>query len=384
MNCLKNDDQLKFNIFSFISAFARNLIEIFVSLYLFKSGCSVKEVLLFYLFVNLFAMPLSYLFVYIGEKIKYTFVMIIGFIGFILVQILLWNIHVSLPFIILTAFMYSVYRRGYWVARRFYITEIMPTKGSAKPYSFVMLASQIATIVSSYLGATIFDNINLYVLTIISVTMLLISTIPLFFIKCKDDKEQNKNKIELLKNLKLIDKKLILVFSFYELNNLSNFIFPLYVAVYIIDSYSFTGGLSIVNNIAVIIFILLYGRLINKDKNYLLTSTLLLSACVLLKAEINSPIIMVIYFIEGFVGKMQTQSVNKVYFEERKIDVLNYNLLYQFIESGIRAVAILPLLFLNDPKYMLLGTQGIILLLLLIYIIMKKIDKKVDEKVDEK
>lgn len=70
---IKLNEQIEFNIFSFLSTFARSLIEIFISLYLFKNGISFHNIILFYFFVNMFAVPLSYVFVKLGEKTKYIY-----------------------------------------------------------------------------------------------------------------------------------------------------------------------------------------------------------------------------------------------------------------------------------------------------------------------
>lgn len=89
---IKLNEQIEFNIFSFLSTFARSLIEIFISLYLFKNGISLHNIILFYFCVNMFAVPLSYVFVKLGEKTKYIYIMIIGLIAFVIVQLLLRNI----------------------------------------------------------------------------------------------------------------------------------------------------------------------------------------------------------------------------------------------------------------------------------------------------
>lgn len=174
----KLNEQTKFNIFSFVSTFARSLIEIFISLYLFKNGYSIKQVLVFYFFVNLFAIPLSYLFVKIGEKTKYIYVMIIGLIAFVLVQILLRNIVYSNFYLMFIALIYSIYRRGYWIARRFYITTVMPTKKTSGLFSIILVLSQIASILAGYVGSVIFSKDNIALLTIISSVLLFLSIIP--------------------------------------------------------------------------------------------------------------------------------------------------------------------------------------------------------------
>ena len=359
------NEQIKFNIFSFVSTFARSLIEIFISLYLFKNGYSLHHIILFYFFINLFAIPLSYFLVKLGEKTKYIYVMIIGLIAFVIVQLLLRNIIKSNYYLVLIAFAYSIYRRGYWVARRFYITKIMPTKKTSGLFSIVLVMSQLASIAAGYVGSFILSNVDIVTLTIISSTLLFLSVIPLFNIKYNNDSKE----IKLKQNLKKYDKNNYLIFSFYELNNLLNFIFPIYIALYIGNSYSLAGNLNAISNIAIILFIIFYGKVLNKNKNYLIVSTILVLLCLILKLSINNYFILVIYFIEGIVTKMQNQSVNKIYFENRgNMDLTHYNLIYQITECSARALVTLPLIFINDIRIMIILVILVIFFLLLIYI----------------
>ncbi len=220
---------LKFNIFSFISTFAKSLIEIFISLFLFKSGFSIKEILLFYFIENFLAIFLLYLFVKIGERFRYSVVMIIGIISLFAFYITINYINLSLWYLILISVLYSLYRRGYWLSRRFYITNVMPQNNSSEVFSITLILSQIASILAGYFGAYFLDNVNLFPITIVSTVLLLISVIPLIKIKYKKESI----KIELIKNLKKYDKRNYLAFSLYELNNMVTFLFPIYIAIYI-------------------------------------------------------------------------------------------------------------------------------------------------------
>ena len=367
---MKND-RVKFNIFSCISTFARSLIEIFISLYLFKNGFSIKYILLFYLFENLFAIILSYLFVKIGEKYKYSIIMYIGIISFIVLQIVLNNVINSLSYVLLIAFLYSIYRRGYWVSRRFYITNIIPQKDSSESFSIVLIMTQLASILSGYLGAILLDGFSVLTLTIISSILLFISVIPLISIKYKE----TNNKIELVKNIKNYDKRNYLAFSLYELDNLLGFIFPIYVAIYIQNSYVMAGSINAISNLAILLFIFIYGKIIKK-KNYFVLSTLLFIIMCVMKLFLYNYFILVIYFFEGIVKTMQNQSVNKIYFENRNgMDLTHYNLMYQLIEAIIRAIVVIPLLFMNDIRIMILFVLVIISIELFIYSKMKKNNK---------
>lgn len=361
---IKLNEQIEFNIFSFLSTFARSLIEIFISLYLFKNGISFHNIILFYFFVNMFAVPLSYFFVKLGEKTKYIYIMIIGLIAFVIVQLLLRNVINSNYYLILLAFVYSVYRRGYWVARRLYITEIMPTNKTSGLFSIVLVLSQLASIVAGCVGSIILNNVGIVTLTIISSTLLFLSVIPLLGIKHNNVSKD----IKLKESIKKYNKNNYLVFSFYELNNLLTFIFPIYIALHVENSYFLAGNLNAISNIAIILFIMIYGKVLDKNKNYIATSTILVLLCAILKFNIKSYYILAIYFVEGIVTKMQSQSVNKIYFENRgDMDLTHYNLIYQIMECLVRALVTFPLLFIDDIRIMIIFVICVISSLLIIY-----------------
>jgi len=359
---------LKFNIFSFISTFAKSLIEIFISLFLFKSGFTIREILLFYFIENFLSIFLSYLFVKIGERFRYSVVMLIGITSLFVFYIAANYIKVTIWYLVLLAVLYSLYRRGYWLSRRFYITNVMPQNNSSEVFSITLILSQIASILAGYFGAYFLDNVNLFPITIVSTVLLLISVIPLIKIKYKKESI----KIELIKNLKKYDKRNYLAFSLYELNNLVTFLFPIYIAIYIQNSYVMAGSLNAVSKIAIIIFVFIYGKLIKK-KNHFVLSTILSLLIYVSKLFFLNYFILIIYFIEGFIGVMQTQSNNKIYFENRNgMDSTHYNLIYQLIESIVRSIVVIPLFFMSNIKYMILFVIIFISIELIIYNFMKK------------
>ena len=93
----------------------------------------------------------------------------------------------------------------------------------------------------------------------------------------------------------------------------------------------------------------------------------------ILKLITMSYIILIVYFIEGIIKKMQNQSLNKVYFENRgKIGIKNYNLIYQIIESFFRMIVAIPLLFFNNILSMLIFVILIIVIELILYILTKR------------
>ena len=244
----------------------------------------------------------------------------------------------------------------------------MPKRASSERFSIVTIVAELASILSGYIGSYLLDSLNMGLLTMISTIVLLISIIPLIDI----DYDNKKTKIELINNLKKYDIRNFLAFSIFELDNLLEFIFPIYIAIYIKNSYMIAGTLNAVSNISIIIFIFIYGKIIKK-KNYFVISTILFILLSFSKLFITSYFILFIYFFDGIVKKMQNQSLNKIYFEnQKKIDNANYNLIYQISESAIRLIVAIPLLLFSDIKYMIIFVLIVILIELIIYTRMKK------------
>ena len=356
-------NRAKYNVFLFVSTFARALVEIFISLFLFKNGFSLNQVLLVYLLENVFALFISYAMVRIGERYNYAVVMCIGIVAFIILQAVLSNPAHDGFFIILLSFLYSLYRRGYWVARRYYVTKVVPRRDSSGPFSIMMVVSEVASISAGFLGGSLLDGFNVLTLTILSSALLFVSAIPLLWIKGKS----SGTKVELMKNLKKYDKKNYLAFSLFEINNVLTFIFPIFVTLYIKETYMMAGVVSAVSGLAIIVFILIYGRVIRK-RNYFILSTVLFIAVSCGKLLFLDYAFLALCFVEGIIKKMQEQSLNKIYFENRgDMDLTHYNLIYQTIGAFARIVVVIPLLFMNDVRMMIMFVLTVICINITIY-----------------
>lgn len=366
-----SNDRVRYNTFLFVSTFAKTLIEVFISLYLFKNGFVIQFIILFYVLENLFALPISYYLVKLGEKVGYAAVMGIGILSFVTLQLALNTVVNNEWYILAIAVLYTLYRRGYWVARRYYVTEVVPQRNSAQPFSIMMVVSEVASILAGFVGGLLLDGFNALTLTIISSVLLIASVVPLLGIKSKT----HGTKIELMKNLRKYDRRNYLAFSLYEINNLLAFIFPIFITLYIKDTYMMAGSVNAVSSLAIIVFILIYGRLIRK-KNYFVVSSILFVLVCFAKLVTLDYLILALCFVEGIVKKMQEQSVNKIYFENRnEMDLAHYNLIYQMLESVTRAVVAVPLLFMSDVRVMIVFVLVVICAEVVIYACLKKSEK---------
>lgn len=373
-----DSNQKKFSIYVFLSTFARNLIEVFIPIILYKYGYSLKEVILYYLFVNLFSLILSYPCFYLSNKYNNKILSIIGIISFVILQLLLNNLQNNIIYLLLISLAFATYRRGYWISRRYYNLKIIKKDNISKTYSLISIINEIGLIFSSYIGSLFLDFISINALTIISIVLFLISTIPLYLLKFEH--KETDSKIELIKTVKQIPKSNIYLFGTYELLNVVKFLFPLYLFIYVKNNYQTVGIFNLFANLSTIIFAYIYGKKINKEKNYLSLSILFIIIVYILKLNFSTSILIIIAFLEGIALKMYELSIQKEFYSlSKKFEYQNYNLVYELTQNIFRTLTVLILyLFFNNLKTMI--TFVLIIILSSIFIKFKNVETTYYEK----
>ena len=156
-----------FNKYVFLSTFARNLIELFIGTILFKAGFDLKSVIFYYLFVNVFSFFIAFPCIYIAKKHSNKILTILGIIAFILVQVALNYIKLNIGYLLILSFLYALYRRAYWMSRRYYTLQVIDKNNISKKYSFVSILNQLALLLSSYAGSLLLEYININIITFI-------------------------------------------------------------------------------------------------------------------------------------------------------------------------------------------------------------------------
>lgn len=373
-----DNNQKKFSLYVFLSTFARNLIEVFIPIILYKYGYSLKEVILYYLFVNLFSLILSHPCFYLSNKYNNKILSIIGIISFVILQLLLNNLQNNIIYLLFISLAFATYRRGYWISRRYYNLKIIKKDNISKTYSLISIINEIGLIFSSYIGSLFLDFISIDALTIISIVLFLISTIPLYLLKFEH--KETDSKLELIKTVKQIPKSNIYLFGTYELLNVVKFLFPLYLFIYVKNNYQTVGIFNLFANLSTIIFAYIYGKKINKEKNYLSLSILFIIIVYILKLNFSTSILIIIAFLEGIALKMYELSIQKEFYSlSKKFEYQNYNLVYELTQNIFRTLTVLILyLFFNDLKTMI--TFVLIIILSSIFIKFKNVETTYYEK----
>lgn len=343
-------EQRKFNIYTFLSSFAKGLIETFIPLILYKYGYSLKEVLFYYLICNLSSLIIMFPCLKLIKK--HNRLLAFSSIFFItIVQIMLNNIVYSYLYLISLGIMYALYRRCYWISRRYYNLNNIKEKNICKSYTLICILSELAAMTSTYIGSLLLDFTDIKILAIISILFFIISMIPLFSLNYNQDENR---KMHLFKTMKKISFGNLIHFGCFELKAITKFLFPLYLFIYVQDRYQVVGLLSLIADFATILFSYMYGKKLNEGKNHLRLSIVLFIIILVFKANTTSYILAIIAFLEGIISKANEISLSKEFYTlSKKYDYYNYSTAYEFTQNVFRSVTLLILyLFVNDIKIM--------------------------------
>lgn len=350
---IKKNNLKHFNYYVLLSTFGRNLVELFIGILLYKAGFNIKNVLLFYILIYGFCITFLYPFIIISKKVSHKIVSIISTVSFGLLLILLINIKLSLLYLFIYAFLYSLYRLGYWLSRRYYNFRVIKKTNIGKYSSFVSIYDQFAKIIAIYIGAICLDKINYEILFIVAGLIYLFSLLPL----CNLDFEHDKNSIniDIKKTIKNFGFGNMYLIGSYELIRFVQFLIPLYLYIYIQQNFQIVGILSVYTNLAVLIFAYLYGKQVDKSRNLLKLSIFLSVLAFILKLNVAGMALVLVSLMEGIVTKMYDVSMAKEVNEfSKKFEYNNYNLVYELSTIIIRLfIGLILYLFTNDVKIMI-------------------------------
>lgn len=74
----------------------------------------------------------------------------------------------SIKYLLIIATLFAIYRRGYWISRRYYNLKVIKKNNISTTYSLISIINQIGVIISAYIGSLILDYVGIHVLTSIS------------------------------------------------------------------------------------------------------------------------------------------------------------------------------------------------------------------------
>ncbi len=347
-------DLKKYNIFIFITSFAKLLVEIFIPLILYNMSFTIKEIILFLILKYsfcLFFIPVGY---FIGKKYSVSTLMILSSIIFSITYIYLSQINKNLTSLIILSILYSSYLMFYWLGRHTYGLSIIEDKKTTDNVSLYNIFTILGGLFSPFIGSYIIEKTNTLTLSTIVLVLMIISIIPLTKIK----------KIKLNPNTQI--KHIIKSFpkTNYIFNTLDQLryilytVLPLWIYINIKSKYSYIGILNIITGLGSIIYIYLLSKKMDKNKkDYLSLSLLIMGIIYLLKITITSNLAyLIITLFEGITkSSLDTITLRNTYVYQKNYCITSYIIFTEIINNIARTLFLIIFYIFNVPlKTMLL------------------------------
>lgn len=352
----------KYNIFTFVTTFAKLLIEVFIPLILYNMNFTIKEIILFLIIKHALCtifLPITKLVI---KKTSTTFLMIISSILFTLSYIYLNFLTKNFFKLLIFTTLLSMYLTFYWVGRHTYALSIIEDKKATDNVSLYTIFTILGGLFSTYIGSILIEKTSYLFLSIIVLFLMLISIIPLTKIKSKKET----NEIKLITIITSFPKRNYIFTFLDQLRFVLVTIFPLYIYLNINKSYKYIGIINIVSGLGSIIYIYILKKLMDKNKNdYLSSSLLYLAITYTLKLLTkNNIIFLIIVFFEGiFRSVVDLITLRNTYVYSKNYTRLNYTIFTEGI-NNIGRVIILTLFYITNislTKIILICILGILI-----------------------
>ena len=352
----------KYNIFTFVTTFAKLLIEVFIPLILYNMKFTIKEIILFLIIKHALCtifLPITKLVI---KKKSTTFLMIISSILFTLSYICLNFLTKNLFKLLIFTTLLSMYLTFYWVGRHTYALSIIEDKKATDNVSLYTIFTILGGLFSTYIGSILIEKTSYLFLSIIVLFLMLISIIPLTKIKSKKET----NEIKLITIITSFPKRNYIFTFLDQLRFVLVTIFPLYIYLNINKSYKYIGIINIVSGLGSIIYIYILKKLMDKNKSdYLSSSLLYLAITYTLKLLTkNNIIFLIIVFFEGiFRSVVDLITLRNTYVYSKNYTRLNYTIFTEGI-NNIGRVIILTLFYITNislKKIILICILGILI-----------------------
>lgn len=341
-------DLKKYNIFIFITSFAKLLVEIFIPLILYNMSFTIKEIILFlilkYSFCLLF-IPVGY---FIGKKYSVSTLMILSSIIFSITYIYLSQINRNLTSLIILSILYSSYLMFYWLGRHTYGLSIIEDKKTTDNVSLYNIFTILGGLFSPFIGSYIIEKTSTLTLSTIVLVLMIISIIPLTKIK----KLKLNPNTQIKHIIKSFPKTNYIFNTLDQLRYILYTVLPLWIYINIKSKYSYIGILNIITGLGSIIYIYLLSKKMDKNKkDYLSLSLLIMGIIYFLKITITSNLAyLIITLFEGITkSSLDTITLRNTYVYQKNYCITSYIIFTEIINNIARTLFLIIFYIFNVP-----------------------------------
>lgn len=335
----------KYNIFILLSTIARNIVEVFSSVLLYKMGYSLKEILLFFSILYFVGAITSTLVIYLTRVINAKYILIFSSFVFSGSFYFMSIMEKSMSNLIIFSIIYGIGSYSYHSLRHYFAIKSMD-KDKKKDIGSILIFSNMGLIIAPILVSYVTKKLSIVILAIIVIVLSILAIIPLFKLDIKDDNTEIK--------FERISKNKILFFVLEQAKVINLSLQPLYLYLFINSKIEYVGIFNAIMGISACIFIYFFVRKID-DNKYFKYLNILFCLLLLLKLNIKSKyLILIIGFFEGLGIKMfDVVSAENIYNIDKNTNVKGYLIIVEIIFCLVRSIFCLIGYFINDIKIIL-------------------------------
>lgn len=335
----------KYNIFILLSTIARNIVEVFSSVLLYKMGYSLKEILLFFSILYFIGAITSTLVIYLTRIINAKYILIFSSFVFSGSFYFMSIMEKSMSNLIIFSIIYGIGSYSYHSLRHYFAIKSMD-KDKKKDIGSILIFSNMGLIIAPILVSYVTKKLSIVILAIIVIVLSILAIIPLFKLDIKDDNTEIK--------FERISKNKILFFVLEQAKVINLSLQPLYLYLFINSKIEYVGIFNAIMGISACIFIYFFVRKID-DNKYFKYLNILFCLLLLLKLNIKSKyLILIIGFFEGLGIKMfDVVSAENIYNIDKNTNVKGYLIIVEIIFCLVRSIFCLIGYFINDIKIIL-------------------------------
>lgn len=345
----------KYNIFIMLSTIARNIVEVFSSVLLYKMGYILKEILLFFTILYFIGGIISVIVIYFTKYINAKYILILSSIIFSISFYYMSIMDKTINNLIIFSIIYGVGCYSYHSLRHYFAIKSID-KDKKKNIGSILIFSNIGLIIAPLLVGYITKKLSLIVLAIIVIILSILAIIPLFRLDIKESNIPIK--------YQKIEKNKLLFFILEQAKVINLSLQPLYLYLFINNKIEYVGIFNAIMGISSCLFIYFFVRKID-DKKYFKYLNMLFCLILLLKLNItNKYLILLVGFFEGLGIKMfEIVSAENIYNIKKSTNIKGYLILVEIIFCLTRSLLCLIGYFINDIRIILYLSIGLIFII---------------------
>lgn len=345
----------KYNIFIMLSTIARNIVEVFSSVLLYKMGYTLKEILLFFTILYFIGGIISVIVIYFTKYINAKYILILSSIIFSISFYYMSIMDKTINNLIIFSIIYGVGCYSYHSLRHYFAIKSID-KDKKKNIGSILIFSNIGLIIAPLLVGYITKKLSLIVLAIIVIILSILAIIPLFRLDIKESNIPIK--------YQKIEKNKLLFFILEQAKVINLSLQPLYLYLFINNKIEYVGIFNAIMGVSACIFIYLFVRKID-DNKYFKYLNMLFCLILLLKLNItNKYLILLVGFFEGLGIKMfEIVSAENIYNIKKSTNIKGYLILVEVVFCLTRSLLCLIGYFINDIRIILYLSIGLIFII---------------------